>query len=413
MRKPILIFMMLQAFMGQSFAQTDPIIKSWQRNTTGATGYNGITCNVQLVQYSASWVYVSCTGIPSYTIGPWASNPNVATNQNFVFKFPRTPQANSGTLTTVGLGHIGVWTNGVSIFNPDDGMTYNNAGVWHRNAYYFEKVSFDACLGHPQQQGEYHHHINPTCIYNDTDASHHSPIIGWAMDGFPVYGAFAYTNTDGTGPIKRMQSSYQLRNITSRTTLPDGSTASSAGPAISTQYPLGCFIQDYVYTQGSGDLDAHNGRFCKTPDFPNGIYAYFVTIDAARTPIYPFVLGDTYYGVVPTGSTGPTSGHTTISESTTTYTGTASGILNQAPVASFKLAPNPVNTSLNLFIDATNQNDLTATIVNSIGQPIRSISLLQPAVSYSFDCRALPNGWYMLRLGSGNHSSEKAFIVQH
>ena len=29
---------------------------------------------------------------------------------------------------------------------------------------------------------------------------------------------------------------------------------------------------------GEGDLDEHNGRYCVTPDFPNGVYAYFATI---------------------------------------------------------------------------------------------------------------------------------------
>src|SRR6267154_2777375 len=88
-------------------AQTPEII-SWIRNTTGATGYAGIASNVQVVQYSTNNVYVSCTCIPGYSIGPWTGNPNVASNQNFVFKITRNPQRNSGTLTSVGLGHIGV-----------------------------------------------------------------------------------------------------------------------------------------------------------------------------------------------------------------------------------------------------------------------------------------------------------------
>ena len=394
-------------------AQTDPVITSWIRNTTSATGYAGIPANVQVVQYSAGYVYVSCTGVPGYTIGPWPMNPNVASNQNFVFKIIRTPQQNTGTATAVGLGHVGLWANGVSIFNADDGQTYNNQGVWHRNAYYWEKAGFDACLGHPQQQGEYHHHVSPTCLYNDADNTHHSPIIGWAWDGYPVYGAYAYTNTDGTGPIKRMTSSYQLRNITQRTTLPDGSPAASAGPAISTQYPLGAYLQDYEFITGLGDLDDHNGRFCKTPEFPNGTYAYFVTIDAVRTPVYPYTLGATYYGIVPPGSTGPTSGHATITESTTVYTGATTGMGTLQQDIDIQIAPNPVNNYLAVYFGPSGANNVAGTVVNAVGRTMQQLANLQPGVSYNIDCRAWPEGMYFLNLNSGNRKLTKTFVVQH
>ena len=42
--------------------------------------------------------------------------------------------------------------------------------------------------------------------------------------------------------------------------------------------PLGIFVQDWVYdaTLG-GDLDECNGRFGVTPEFPQGIYHYYLT----------------------------------------------------------------------------------------------------------------------------------------
>ena len=58
-----------------------PELESWQRNTAGTTGYAGILANVQAVQYTDDDVWVSATGIPSYTIGAWAMNPNVASDQ--------------------------------------------------------------------------------------------------------------------------------------------------------------------------------------------------------------------------------------------------------------------------------------------------------------------------------------------
>src|SRR6185312_11438411 len=264
----------LAGMISPASAQLSPVITSWVLNTNNATGYGGILSNVQVVQYDPTDVYVSCTCIPGYSIGPWNGNPNLPSNQNFVFKITRSPQKNLGKPIVMGLGPIGVWSNGVALYNASDGMTYNNDGVWHRNAYYFEGPSFDNCLGHPDQSGCYHHHVNPKCLYNDADSTHHSPIIGYAFDGYPIYGAYGYANTNGTGGIKRMRPSYQLRKMVNRDTLPTGAVATQFGPAVSATYPLGDFMEDYKYIAGSGDLDTNNGRFCITPEYPNGTYAY-------------------------------------------------------------------------------------------------------------------------------------------
>ena len=393
----------------QLHAQVTPEISCWIRNTTNATGYNNIPSNVQTVQYSASNVYISCTCIPGYSIGPWQGNPNVPSNQNFVFKLTRTPQQNTGTAVNVGLGHIGVWSNGVSIFNADDGMTYNNAGVWHRNAYFWEGPSFDNCLGHPQQSGEYHHHVSPNCLYDQADSTHHSPIIGYAFDGFPIYGAYGYTNTDGTGAIKRMASSYRLRNITDRTTLPGGGTASSAGPAISATYPLGAYIQDYEFATGSGDLDDHNGRFCVTPDYPNGIYAYFVTIDATLTPVYPYTLGTTYYGTVQAGNTGPGSGHNTITETTTVYTGPSA--VGDIETIKYKFYPNPIQDFAYIYFEPGSANNIVGKVYNSMGQLMTTTSYMQPSISYALDLSTFPAGVYTLHMLSEGKAVMQRIVV--
>lgn len=290
-------------------AQT-PEVTSWKINTTGATGYNNFLTNVQSVAYTTTDVYVKCTSVPEYTIGPWQSNPNTPAQQNFTFKITRAPQKNTGNPVQTPLGHTGVWSNGVSIFNAKDGMTYMNQGRWNRDALFWEGISFDNCLGHPAPGGEYHHHVNPRCVYDDTDSTHHSPIIGYAFDGYPIYGAYGYANTNGTGAIARMRTSFVVTTATTR----------ANGPAMSAQYPAGCFIEDYSYVAGSGDLDDHNGRFCVTPEYPNGTYAYFVTIDAQRKPVYPYGPGPTYYGVVQAGNTGPGSGRNTVPANAVVYT---------------------------------------------------------------------------------------------
>jgi hypothetical protein len=79
---------------------------------------------------------------------------------NYTFKIPRTPTVPS-TKTSVPLGHFGVWIDGVSMYNAWDAVSYNNLGVWQRNAYVWEKISFDSCNGHPDGGSEYHIHVNP------------------------------------------------------------------------------------------------------------------------------------------------------------------------------------------------------------------------------------------------------------
>lgn len=301
-------------------AGAPPVISSWLLNRTNLKGYNNIAANVQQVRYSANYVYINSTDIPAYGIGPWPNNPNTASNQNYVFKIPRSPVAQgSGTHTSTPLGAIGVWRDGVALFNALDAMSYNNQNIWHQNAVFAEAVSFDNCLGHPQQQGAYHHHQNPRCLYNINSAQH-SPLIGYAFDGFPIYGAYGYANADGSGGIKRIMPGYQTRNIAQRQSLPDGTILQPGqyGPDVSATRPLGYYAEDYQYVAGSGDLDEYNGRFAVTPEYPGGTYAYYVTIYENGTGAYPYYLGPKYYGAVQMENI-TTNGHVTVSEATTIY----------------------------------------------------------------------------------------------
>jgi hypothetical protein len=391
-------------------AQLTPIVNNWVVNTTGATGFNGILSNVQRVQYSTGNVYITCTGVPGYTIGPWPSNPNTTTNQNFVFKITRTPTPNTGTPTATPLGHTGIWSNGVSIFNAKDGMSYNNAGVWNQNAIVVEGPSFDSCLGHPAGNGEYHHHLNPRCLYNDRDSSRHAPIIGFAFDGYPIYGAYGYANANGTGAIKSMRTSFRARNITARTTLPNGTTASSAGPAINAAKPLGYYIEDFEYVAGRGDLDEHNGRFCVTPEYPQGTYAYFVTINSAYAGAYPYTPGPTYYGVIPAGATGPQSGHAVVNEPVTTYVVTATFAAANLEVNIF---PNPVSTTLTVDLQNSILNTLRGTLYNTLGQAVTASADLHPSVPTDFDLSNLAAGVYFLRItGTGVTATQKVVVTR-
>jgi len=124
----------------------------------------------------------------------------------------------------------------------------------------------------------------------------HSPILGWAYDGNPIYGPYGYIDpTDQNSGIRRLRTSYKLKTNIVFDAITNPTPARIDGPSLTT-YPAGTFIDDYFYNFQSGDLDNYNGRFCKTPDFPDGVYAYFVTVDASDAGIaeFPYIVGPQY-----------------------------------------------------------------------------------------------------------------------
>lgn len=176
---------------------------------------------------------------PYYQGTTWAStkyeayngtNPNYATNPNRIaqfsltFKIPLNPAVASSHQATPG-GPIGISLNGVPFFNQYAAMMAPLTG---------EINSFDQYNGHPQQQGQYHYHIEPLYL---TAQKGKNSLLGFLLDGFPVY-----------GPLE------------------GSSTIVSSG------------------------LDAYHGHFGVTADYPNGIYHYHTTADA------PYINGNGYYG---------------------------------------------------------------------------------------------------------------------
>ena len=117
----------------------------------------------------------------------------------------------------------------------------------------------------------------------------HSPIIGYAYDGNPIYGPLGYTDPYNAGSvITKLVSGYGLNG--SRPNGPDTG-----------KYPLGSFIDDYRWIpsveSGKTELDQNNGRFCVTPEYPDGTYAYFITVDAVEVPQFPYILGTNFYSL--------------------------------------------------------------------------------------------------------------------
>jgi len=444
-------------------AQTNPIITSWLRNTTGVTGRHylstgttpsipindlNLLANVQAVNYNttAGYVYVSTDGIPAYISGPFGNNPStVATERNAVFRFPLVPTPATNPTNTTG-GNIGVFINGVALFDYGDAFTWtassssdvmqNGDKVWYRDAVVAERAGFDCSKAHPAN-GNYHHHQNPSAFnldlvvlstICDTYASDglyvinsavHSPLIGFAYDGYPIYGPYAYINTNGTGEIARMKSSFSLRTDLPvgaiRSTYADGTDVAdgpvvSAGPPSGGQNPnrgLGYYREDYKFTTptSSDYLDAHNGRFCITPEYPQGIYCYFATVNANHNSEYPYVVGPKFYGV------NVATKLNAVPEGTTLYNpplGSDDFIISKLD---FKIYPNPTSEIISIQSVSILTNDLKVEMIDTIGRLVMAKTFYQGSSTCYIETATLYNGIYFIKIGQGNNAKTFKILI--
>ena len=187
-----------------------------------------------------------------------------------------------------------------------------NVTEWHRdNIKEYQRYS-DKHNGYPfpglipEYHDAYNYVGNPVGIRNilqdnivasneQAGSLEHSPIVGWAYDGVPIYGPVGYSKPlEPQSDLKRLESSYFLKDARNAT----GVTA----------YTMGTFIEDYEYKPDGDplhqDLDEFNGRICVTPDFPLPRYCYFTTVHSSRDPNqidkydikprFPYVVGPTF-----------------------------------------------------------------------------------------------------------------------
>jgi YHYH protein len=300
--------------------QSYPMLKAFIVNTTGrlsggVSGQNGsyvtLTAQVNFTSVIVDDTSVSATtsGIPFQLIGPFPGNPGSVRDQARTVKLPRTPVESTGTKTSTTLGATGVWIGGMAIYNWSDGQSYNNQRVWNRNAVHWEGGGLASNGGHPPPTGDYHTQAMNIGLMRDLgdNGSGHSKLLGWAYDGFPIYGPSGYANADGTGGVIKQSSSWKTRDITVRTHLGNGTDVAD-GPAVSASFPLGANVEDFEFQQCLGTLDRYNGRFSVTPEYPNGIYHYVVTLKSTSDEMtvanasFPYVIGLQYYGVVETAN---------------------------------------------------------------------------------------------------------------
>ena len=138
------------------------------------------------VSHDERLLIIESQGYPNHptAVFPNSRNPNSIRVQSFTFRLPLEPKL-ADKITRLPMGAIGTALNGVVFFNPFE-MEGQNAVEG------YSEVWLDSCCGHPQQTGVYHYHKYPSCVKSPfaDDGKQHSPIIGFAFDGFPLYGPY-------------------------------------------------------------------------------------------------------------------------------------------------------------------------------------------------------------------------------
>ena len=310
-------------------------------NTTSTAG---LTAN-QLISFSTNSIGV-VPGVSFYVRSITSSSFRVSAIRN------GNPISVSGTGTVLaafnGIStastNIGYWLNGVNIHNPSAGVEVPNGYLSFPNLNYVAeyrtslKYSYDLfhdlAGGRTINNGSYAYHgysfeaawttgtahigntgtavtagttetsivsyLGGSLVHSDG----HSKIVGWSLDGYPIYGPYGYSlPLDAYSLVRPMTSGYKIYTDPS-----DVQGRKTDGVLNIVTYPMGMFVQDY-YFSGDGDLDLHNGRYCVTPEYPNGTYAYFCSLDPATlTPSYPYVIG-TVFRSTPVGPAQTTSTH--------------------------------------------------------------------------------------------------------
>jgi hypothetical protein len=271
-------------------------------------------CDLSFVIEDAN-ITISTNGLPNHdfesTIGCCASA------QSNSYTIPLTPTddpncnptvSSDGCVMAAIRGSIAFTVTGVAIYGPEDGPG-GDAVALEEGAYEQEEgeqpVDLGVCHGHSGPGGEYHYHADANCIHwhaaedetmydynfnSQRNLSTHSKIVAFAFDGYSIYG---FTGWNDGGEVVEMTSSYQLK---------DGEDGSGG-------------IDDYEYIQGLGTLDACNGIFSATPDWPEGIYHYHTTMVNGDGGIgFPYFI-NCYAGELPSDDGGgddaddPCAGH--------------------------------------------------------------------------------------------------------
>tara|TARA_B110000438_G_scaffold286879_1_gene318578 strand:+ start:1650 stop:2993 length:1344 start_codon:yes stop_codon:yes gene_type:complete len=238
------------------------------------------------IEMTEDSVIVTSSGIPNHDFQ--SALGCCAEENDYQWIIPTSPKFSEEIIMAPDRGPIAITVTGVPIYGPEEGPGGDAVAL---NFDYFEEdrqpIELGLCGGH--SAGAYfHYHYDANCLHwhpegsgldwedwdytKNLNSDEHSPIIGFAFDGFPIYGPYGW---DSYKNVIEITSSYQLKKGT------NGYNG----------------IEDWEFIEGLGDTDECNGLSSSTPEVPDGIYHYVSTIRNGNDQIgFPYFLL-CYHGV--------------------------------------------------------------------------------------------------------------------
>ena len=351
---------------------------------------------------------VYTNNLPDHPYGTWPSN-NPVDPQQIAFYMCAFPQKadESTSIYNAGPGgggcsqyvEFGVGANGIRMA-PYGARWFVNPNTMEENLDWnveaLEMFNMDFNNSHSNGGGQYHYHGIPEVYFTDSlniDGSQHSPLVGYAADGYPIYYKYVYTDPN--------DSNSGISAFTSGHTLKPGNRPGNGITAPDGPYD-GFYVEDYEFLDSSWPLDECNGRHGVTPEYPNGTYYYVMTDNWPYIPrcFYGTVIDNTF-------RIGPNCPDTNAEMDCSEEVMTNVSTVEQASIF---IGPNPVQSTLQVWSNAL---DLPSVIKHiSIYDVNGKVCYAADAFSELIDLSAFQSGSYFLQLDFADSQITKKIIVQ-
>jgi len=345
---------------------TQPVVILTYDPTTTIVGNGNPAQVASRLENDYSWRLITQNAPNAVLTGifPNPENPNTIKPSNNAYFWPYRGGLNVGATrleVRPQRGPIGFTVTGITLVGPNlnQQVLGNRNTLWTVNGVTAGVTGLDAYSGMPGPDNKYHYLASKFITNNAwknisgfnngyVHPDGHSKIIGWSIDGYPIYGPYGYLNpNNAASDVGLMISGYQVVIKNNRPANPevvtygsvlkssaikvknpqvvapglrltggslpgevkvigvdkdfvylDTSVTVASNVKLQGTWPPGIFIEDYEYNATIGSLDRYNGRFCVTPEFPNGTYAYFATQTVDGDPAYPYFIGNNLYGTI-------------------------------------------------------------------------------------------------------------------
>ncbi len=355
--------------------------------------------------------YCYTNNIPGHEYGPWGGNATLE-GQDFSYTMCLYPEIGTSVVPLIEDPDSPSCGNGIVFGTSIQGVNYspfarlywvnpdtNEENLdWHIEAeFILGQGGFDLNGGHVNAVHRYHYHTAALDYFtNDLniDGSSHSPVVGYAADGFPIYYKYLYSDANNANSgISAFESSYSLKS------------GIRPGDGITEPDGLydGLYLEDYEYIDSQSELDECGMRFGTTPEYPNGTYYYVLTDNWPSIPRClkglhidnSFRLGQT----CPASTAAVDCGDEVIT-----------GLVSQEDIISMSVYPNPTNG----YIQFQLNSDFLAEKINDIKIFSLNGTLIYHSDHYQeiIDLRLISKGSYFIQIEMNSDQVTKKIIIQ-